>query len=40
MIKLFTYNLITLKCKYDDSFHYFGDKKIKKIFKDLEDLNI
>lgn len=39
-LHIFTYNLITLKCKYDVDFHYFGDKKIKEIFKDLENLNI
>ena len=39
-LHIFTYNLITLKCKYDEDFHYFGDKKIKEIFKDLENLNI
>ena len=39
-LHIFTYNLITLKCKYDINFHYFGDKKIKELFKDLENLNI
>lgn len=39
-LHIFTYNLITLKCKYDIDFHYFKDKKIKEIFKDLENLNI
>ncbi len=39
-LHIFTYNLITLKCKYDIDFHYFGDKKIKELFKDLESLNV
>lgn len=39
-LHIFTYNLITLKCKYDIDFHYSGDKKIKELFKDLEGLNV
>lgn len=39
-LHIFTYNLITLKCKYDIDFHYFGDKKIKELFKDIESLNV
>lgn len=39
-LHIFTYNLVTLKCKYDIDFHYFGDKRIKELFKDLENLNI
>lgn len=39
-LHIFTYNLITLKCKYDIDFHYFGDKKIKELFNDLESLNV